>query len=107
MNLTANDYAKHLNECREVIALADMADALLNDVKFRQVILKDYLENQPLKLTYSLTGLDKSSQEYQKVISQLESISHFKDYFYGLIHNGQIAKDELHDALLIPEEEII
>ena len=107
MNLSANEYATHLHESKEMIALAEMTNTLLNDVKFKQVILKGYLENEALRLVYLLSDLDEHSQEYRQTMDKLKRIGHFKDYFYGLINKGQLATDSLHEALLIPEDEII
>lgn len=86
LNIVKEDYLKFLQECKDW-------EILFNNRYFKRFILKDYCEDEPVRLTSLLAIVEKDQKE--KVYSALEAVSHLKSHLAMKKQSKLIAEQKL------------
>lgn len=100
------EVSQQINKNKKLVDLGEAIERLMLNKDFQKVILENYFVANNLAIVKDLSNHLKSSNEYAKLIAQLDAISECQSYLFGLQEKYLMAKQDLSDAMSLTDEEI-
>lgn len=102
INITAEQANQIRKEAQEKIALADALTKLQANPDFEKLIMKDYLEQEAIRLTHlmaepSFYMSDKANVYAKDIQERLMGIARFAEYTRNVFRTAEQAKKTLYD----------